>query len=151
MPRHFKDKYIASKRARHILWLINNVPDHPVLAEPEAQIQNIDEDYATAKTLLLAKLEQDPDNIQLVWNVALSVLVEDGARSEQLLRHGQKLKPNGPAWPLMLSVIYGIRAKYGEKEQKAEGKPCERQAKKLCSELRNGRASAGRDSEAWYL
>ncbi|MDR3613630.1 MAG: hypothetical protein P4L53_08685 [Candidatus Obscuribacterales bacterium] len=151
MPRHFRDKSVAKKRARHILWLISHLPDHPVLAEPEAQIQNIDEEYEAAKTLLMAKLEQDPDNIQLIWNVALSVLVEDDTRSEQLLLHGQQLKPNDPGWSLMLSVIYGLRAKHGEEEQKAEWRACERQAKKLCSELRQQRDSLESDSEQWYL
>lgn len=126
---HWKNEPAQIKRAEHILWFIRNIPDHPVLADAEGQIIFDEPRYSEAKTLLVGKLEQDSNNVQLIRNVAFWTLLEDDGMAETLLQKGEQLQPHDPDWALFLSVLYGIRAdRSSDRSEKQRWKKLEHEA-----------------------
>ncbi len=140
---HWKDDTIRARRTEQILWFVHNVPDHPILSEPEGQIIHDEPSYKEAKSLLLRMLDDDAKNVQLLRNVAMWTILEDDGTAEELLYRGGNLEPSDPSWSLFLSTLYGIRAEHcTDRELKGKWSQFENQEKARTQSLRMKRIDA---------
>lgn len=105
-----------SKKAqrKHILWLIEHRPDAPILELPYAQLDPvIDTDaYAVAKNLWQQHIENDPENLELLANIASFFFIHDRDSAIDALQRGAKLDPQNPSWPNKLGQIYLMEVDY---------------------------------------
>lgn len=112
---HFQGKdveNIRAKRAEIIFWLIENVPHHAGLRQPECMILfEMDPHYEEFKQLWEDQVKKHPSNAAVLGNAGEAFLVEDGELAEKLLIEAERLAPMEPEWPHMLSLVYEFRAK----------------------------------------
>jgi len=132
---------IRSRRAQHIFWLIEHVPDHPALADGECEVlSGIDANYSQFKVLWQQQIEKHQSNPLVLANAAHAVLIEDGELAETLLTECERMLPNHPDWSLFLSVIYEIRAQNSiDAEQETRWNDLAQQCKERCQILRRQR------------
>ncbi len=140
---HFKEdnvSEISSKRAQHIFWLVEHVPEHKCLGEPECMVMPGMEFYDRFAELWSIQISKHRLNARVIGNAGLAVLVEDGYTAENRLLEAERLAPNEPEWAHMLSVIYEIRAKDSvEKADKKHWKDMAAKSMARCIESRRKR------------
>lgn len=145
--RHFQGEEvenIRAKRAENIFWLIENVPEHAGLGEPECMILfQMDPHYERFKQSWSDQVKKYPLNAAVLGNAGLAVLVEDGELAEKLLLEAERLAPEEPEWPHMVSVVYELRSKNStNKADKKHWNKLSTESMDRCKRLRTRRRSA---------
>ncbi len=110
-------------RQQHILWLIRNRPDTPILDTPFAHLNAILESstYAEGKQVWLDQVERQPKNPEILGRAAAYFLLHDSATAESLYRRAEAVEPQNPLWARRLGDLHalGLSRKAGEARQKA--------------------------------
>ena len=90
---------LAQKRRVHVLWLIENDPEAPVLNSPFAKLPvAAAEDHARAKALWELKLKTQSQNPRVLGHAGRFFGVADPTRGNELLRRARALEPQNGAW-----------------------------------------------------
>ncbi len=101
-------------RRRHVLWLIENYPDSPLIAlyetsiDPKGHSLADPEGYDQARAALLKKTEEQRTNARIFGNAAKFLQLNDRVTAEQLLLVAQQLEPGNGEWAWRLGFLYGI-------------------------------------------
>jgi hypothetical protein len=101
-------------RRKHILWLIENHPESPILALAEVTIEDrgnslADPDgYHQARQLWLSQMESKKDNVQVLGNAARFFQMTDKNLAESILLRAQALQPYNKEWDWRLGYLYGM-------------------------------------------
>lgn len=110
-------------RQQHILWLIRNRPDAPVLDTPYAHLDAILESsaYAEGKQAWMEQVDRDPTNAAILGHAAAYFLLHDSAAAEDLYRRAEAAEPQNPKWTRQLGQLYslGLSGKADEGRQQA--------------------------------
>jgi len=110
-------------RQRHILWLIGNRPEAPILETPFAQLDaTLDGSaFAEGKQAWLSQVAREPNNAAILGKAAAYLLFQDPAAAESLYKRAEAAEPQNPVWPDHLGHLYalGLSRKTGEEKQKA--------------------------------
>src|SRR5262245_25540469 len=98
-------------RRRHLLWIIENVPELEIAGQPEALLSPFEgcETYEKAKTTWLKSLERNPDNIAVLEN-ASNFFFESPSLVEPLLHRARALDPDNPKWLQKLAQLHSGKA-----------------------------------------
>lgn len=111
---------------RHVLWLIENVPESELLGLPYAQIDKSDdpEGYERAKQAWQKALAESPEELSILRSAAEFFLLCDREIAEQLLLKGQSIDAKDPEWAESLGRLYmlGLSKLPDKKSQKAAAK-----------------------------
>lgn len=110
-------------RQRHILWLIGNRPEAPILDTPFAQLDAILDGsaFAEGKQAWLSQVAREPENAAILGKAAAYLLFDDPAAAESLYQRAEAAEPRNPVWPDRLGHMYalGLSTKTGEEKQEA--------------------------------
>lgn len=110
-------------RQQHILWLIRNRPDAPILDTPYTSLDPIEDSsaYAEAREAWLAQVDREPKNPEILGRAAGYMLLHDSASAESLYKRAEAAEPQNPEWSMSLGRLYslGLSHKTGEARQKA--------------------------------
>jgi tetratricopeptide (TPR) repeat protein len=110
-----------SAKQEHVLWLIRNRPDAPILETPYARLDNVLERsaYEEGKKAWMEQVGRQPQNAALLGRAAGYFLLSDSAMAESLYRRAEAAEPQNPAWPGQLGHLYalGLMDKTGEGKQ----------------------------------
>jgi tetratricopeptide (TPR) repeat protein len=110
-------------RQQHILWLIRNRPETPILETPFAGLDPILESsaYEEGKKAWLEQVERDPKNAAILGRAALYLLLHDPALAEGLYKRAEAAEPANPKWPERLGELYalGLSSKADEDRQRS--------------------------------
>lgn len=95
MRHSYRSKPIARKHLANVLWLIENVPAHPILGEPWASIHRSlnPAGYEKCKRLWLKQIRRVDSDVAIVTNAA-SFLHANVRLAERLYRQAIEIKPN---------------------------------------------------------
>src|SRR5262249_54530922 len=98
-------------RCRHLLWIIENVPELKIIGRPEASLPHFEpgETYEQAKTIWLKNLERNPANVGILENAA-SFFFQFPAFVESLLHRARALDPDNPKWLQKLAQFHSRKA-----------------------------------------
>jgi hypothetical protein len=108
---YYYQQMIAARRARHILWLIENHPEADVflVASDVTQMApawhglNSAADWEEARMLWLREAERFSSHPTVLANAAQALPVEDSMR---LMRRLRSLEPSNAVWTVNLASIY---------------------------------------------
>lgn len=123
LHRSFRSTEAREARQRHVLWLIANRPDAPVLGLPYAQLDFILDGAAfqEGKKAWLSQVDREPANAAILGKAAAYLLHEDPAAAESLYKRAEAAEPQNFFWSNQLAHLYtlGLSRKTGEEKQKA--------------------------------
>lgn len=126
--RAFESEDARKKRQAHIIWVIQNHPEHPI-AGPHINLHpSLDgEAYFAAKELWLGQVEAHEENTAVLGNAARFLLLHDKDVAESLLNKAKALEPDNPEWSKRLGHLYslGISRKSAESRREAATKALE--------------------------
>lgn len=99
-----------STHAKHVLWLIEHQPEHPLISTPYCRIDTIHRptDYSRGKQLLLSHLQSRPNDLNLLANAANYFTLQDKNLGIDLLNRGSVLEPGNPYWHERLGHQYKL-------------------------------------------
>jgi hypothetical protein len=121
--RRFRFGEAREARQGHILWLIRNRPETPVLGTPFANLDAILEPsaYAEGRKAWQEQMERQPKNATILGNAADYLLLHDAATAENLYKRAEAVDPQNPEWPRQLGHLYslGLSRKKGEERQRS--------------------------------
>ena len=121
--RAFGSEEAKAARQRHILWLIGNRPDAPILRLPEGRLDpHLDGSaFREGKQVWLSQVEREPKNAAILGNAAAYLLFEDRAAAESLYKRAEAAEPGNPFWSDQLGHLYslGLSRKTGEEKQES--------------------------------
>lgn len=109
-PRHRR------RHSEHVLWLVRNEPQAPVLATPHAEIApHGDADgYTAGKHAWSSHLEREPTNVTFLRHASTFLSDhQDRALVVGALRKGQSLDADDPWWPEKLGHLHLQAAVFG--------------------------------------
>lgn len=110
-------------RRQHILWLIHNRPEAPVLRTPFGHLDAILDSsaYEEGKKAWLEHAGREPKNVTILGHAAAYLLLHDSATAESLYKRAEAAEPQNPEWPSRLGHLYslGIGTKSGKARQQA--------------------------------
>ena len=110
----FSDRSVSRQmekaQTRHILWLIRNRPEAPVLGAPEGTIDAVfyPEGYAEGKNAWLDRLQREPANLKVLEHAANFFTLTDSDLGIELLQQGQSLDEGNAKWPRELGQRYSL-------------------------------------------
>jgi hypothetical protein len=94
---------------RHLLWMINNRPEHERLRQRRQFIYN-DERFRQVKRAWLRVIRLKPNNVKVLENAAASCTHAAPKLTEKLLQQAKALEPSNEDWAMKLSQFYFLRA-----------------------------------------
>lgn len=110
-------------RQRHILWLIGNRPEAPVLDLPYGHLDVYRDGaaFGEGKQAWLNQVAREPKNAAILGKAAAYLLFEDPAAAESLYKRAEAADPRNPIWPDRLGHMYalGLSRKTGEEKQES--------------------------------
>jgi tetratricopeptide (TPR) repeat protein len=119
--RAHSSKEAKEARQRHILWLIGNRPDAPVLGMPYGHLDPFLDGSAfeEGKQAWLNQVAGEPKNTDFLGKAAAYLLLEDPAAAESLYKRAEAAEPQNPRWADQLGHLYslGLSRKTGEEKQ----------------------------------
>jgi hypothetical protein len=119
----FSSPEAKEARRQHILWLINNRPDAPVLSTPFARLDmHLDSSaYEEGRKAWLDQVDRQPKNAALLGSAAAYLLLNDSGTAASLLQRAEAAEPQNPDWSRDLGHLYalGRTRKTGEERQKS--------------------------------
>ena len=97
-------------QTRHILWLIRNRPEAPVLGFPEGTIDLVfdPEGYSEGKNAWMDRLQREPANLKVLEHAANYFTLTDTDIAIELLQQGQSLDESNATWPRELGHRYSL-------------------------------------------
>jgi hypothetical protein len=104
-------KDAAERRARHIEFLVQNVPDDPILAAPFTAVNTtagplVDPDaYSRLRDIWLKQLPMNPDDPATLEHATYFLRINDPERTEKLLLPAARVLPDASIW---LGELYGL-------------------------------------------
>jgi tetratricopeptide (TPR) repeat protein len=100
----------AADRSRlraHVLWLIENHPEHPATAEPSLRDLSDDaEGNAQILALWTNNLEKRGDDLAVLKNAEKFFFGKDPATAERLIHRIAEMEPQNPEWAKELAHLY---------------------------------------------
>lgn len=110
-------------RQQHILWLIRNRPDAPILSTPFARLDmRLDSSaYEEGRKAWLDQVERQPKNAAVLGSAAAYLLLNDPGAAESLYQRAEAAEPQNPKWSRDLGNLYalGRARKTSEESQKS--------------------------------
>lgn len=99
---------IRETRQEHVMWLIEHAPEAEVLGTPFGTLSHYrdGEVFIKAKKLLLAKIQEKPDNLARLKNGANFFTLNERSQSIELLQKGELLDGTDPYWPKTLGQAH---------------------------------------------
>ena len=99
-----------SARQEHILWLIRNRPDAPILETPYARLDPILDGsaYEKGRKAWLEQVDRDPKNAARLGLAASYLLIHDSALAESLYKRAEAADPQNPEWARRLGHLYAL-------------------------------------------
>ncbi|HEX5719180.1 MAG TPA: RNA polymerase subunit sigma-24 [Thermoanaerobaculia bacterium] len=121
--RAYGSKEAKEARQRHILWLIDNRPDAPILGSPYTQLDaTLDGSaFTEGKQAWLKQVAREPESAEILGKAAAYLLFEDRALAESLYKRAEAADPRNPIWPDRLGHLHalGLATKTGEAKQES--------------------------------
>lgn len=108
--RQFDDALARRKRNEHVLWLIKNEPEAAVLRWLEGSMDAIlhPDLFGEGAVAWSRHLENDPDNLAILWNASQFYVLADPKRAIALLEQGRSLDESNPHWAEELRMRYAL-------------------------------------------
>jgi len=110
-------------RQQHILWLIRNRPDAPVLSTPFARLDmHLDSSaYEEGRKAWMDQVERQPKSAAILASAAAYQLLSDSAAAESLYQRAEAAEPQNPERSRDLGRLYalGLGRKTGEERRKS--------------------------------
>lgn len=106
-----REQDAANRRARHIEFLVQNLPDDPLLGSPFTAINTSGgplpdrEAYGRVRELWLSQLASKPDDQQILEHATYFLRISDPEKSEALLLPAIPVLPDASTW---LGDLYGL-------------------------------------------
>ncbi len=103
-----EDRLARRKRGEHVLWFIKNAPEAAVLGWWQVGLDyrmNADL-FGQAEDAWSWHLENDPDNLEVLWNASKFYMDTNWERSTALLEHAQSLDKTNPSWAEELGLLH---------------------------------------------
>lgn len=114
-----------TRRASHILWFIENQPDHPILRTPFAHIDDIlDPEFAKASGLWRKQTESSR-NKNVLHNAALFFFHADKPTAETFLSQALQIDPSDSEVESNLALLYSLWEGHDEQAFHAQLKVCQ--------------------------
>ncbi|MDE2927755.1 MAG: RNA polymerase subunit sigma-24 [Acidobacteriota bacterium] len=103
-----RDESALAEIRRHVLWLVRNSPETPVLGSPGGTIiRSADpEGYSEGEKAWMNQLEGDPDNVTLLGHAARFLHFSERKTRIELLQRARSLDSSNPEWPERLGREY---------------------------------------------
>lgn len=101
-------------RRRHIIWLVANRPDAELAGLSEATIDPAGHvladraGYEQVRALWLEQVRRRPSEAAVLRHAAKFFMLPDKALAERVLRQGQRLEPQNPAWGDQLAYLRAL-------------------------------------------
>ena len=91
----------------HVLWIVQNHPEHPATAEPSLRELPDDVDgNAQILALWTKNIESHPDDLAVMKNAEKFFFGKDPAEADALIHRISKQEPNNREWPTELAKLY---------------------------------------------
>ena len=104
-----------SRLRNHVLWMIENHPEHPSTAEPSLRDLPDDiEGNAQILTLWTKNLESHPDDVAVLKNAEKFFFAKDPATADRLIHRIYEKEPNNREWANELAQLYRMFGIPGE-------------------------------------
>jgi len=106
----FRSKSAREAKGRHVLWLIENMPEAEVLGIPAGQLNALLDAkvYLEGKKLWLEHIEKSPGNLAILGNAASFFLLRDRTLAEEFLLKARSLDPKNAEWAQELGHLYSL-------------------------------------------
>ncbi len=107
--RQYSDKAAAQQRIKHIIWIVDNLPECPTAGDLAALVvegPKSSGNYEEVKSHWLKQIDQDRPVV--LGNAAHFFIHSDIETSESLLLRAQALDPENPHWSERLSHLYHL-------------------------------------------
>jgi hypothetical protein len=98
-----------SRLREHVLWMVQNHPEHPATAEPS--LRDLPDDVAgNAQILALwnKNVEQHRDDLAVLKDAEKFFFSKDPAEADTLIHQISAQEPNSREWPTELAHLYGM-------------------------------------------
>lgn len=108
--RHLFSRQMRESGFKHVVWFIENSPEHPILDGPEfCMLVQADPDlYETGKNLWLKQLESSSESLSLLHNASSYFALNDKRLAALLIEKLRKLEPDNEFWLIRLSHQYAL-------------------------------------------
>jgi len=117
----FNSPEAREARQQHILWLIRNRPDAPILSTPYARLdRHLDSSaYEEGRKAWLDQVDHQPKNAEVLGRAAAYLLLNDSEAAASLYQRAEAAEPQNPEWSRDLGHLYslGRSRKNGEERQ----------------------------------
>src|SRR5215204_656224 len=114
---HFSEKEMKAKKCEQVLWLIENVPESPLLHHfPQARLNQTDKCFVQGNELWLKQVETIKGNLDVLRNAIDYFLVPEKLIAEKLIRQGATADPQNPEWPQQLGHLYSLQVTFAKDE-----------------------------------
>ncbi len=119
----FSSREAREARQQHILWLIRNRPEAPVLSTPFAHLDShLDGSaFEEGRKAWLDQVDRQPTNAAVLGRAAAYLLLADSDAAASLYQRAEAAEPQNPEWSQHLGHLYslGLAHKTGEDQQKS--------------------------------
>jgi tetratricopeptide (TPR) repeat protein len=119
----FSSQEAREARQQHILWLIRNRPEAPILSTPYAGLDHhLDGSaFEEGRKAWLAQVDRQPKNAAILGSTAAYLLFDDSDAAARLYQRAEAAEPQNPEWSRHLGHLYtlGLSRKTGEEKQKS--------------------------------
>jgi len=119
----FSSPEAKEARRQHILWLIRNQPDAPILGTPFARLDMHQDGsaYEEGRKAWMDQVDRQPKNAAVLGSAAAYLSLNDADTAESLYQRAEAAEPQSPRWPRNLGHLYalGRARKTGEERQKS--------------------------------
>lgn len=99
----------------HVLWMIQNHPEHPATAEPS--LRDLPDDHDGNSQILALwtrNIELHPDDLAVMKNAEKFFFSKDPAEADQLIHKISAREPDNRQWPTELAQLYRMTGIPGE-------------------------------------
>jgi tetratricopeptide (TPR) repeat protein len=105
-----RSRAARTRRQKHILWLIENMPEADVLALPEGHFLEASEPeaYLKGKKIWLEQIEKNPGSFRILGHSANYLFLSDRELAERSFRKAMLVDPENPWWPHSLAHLYSF-------------------------------------------
>ncbi len=100
-------------RERHVLWLIQNAPEAPVVGSVQADLDPTLNPavYEEAARLMREHVAKDPQNPRLLANAAEFFRTNDAVYARECLTKCSEMEPDNPRWHEKLGFLISLNAR----------------------------------------
>lgn len=104
----------------HVLWLIRNRPDAPILGTPYGHLDAILDGsaYEEGKAAWMEQVDREPKNAERLGLAASYLLLHDGVEAERLYQRAAAVDPGNPEWTRALGHLYSLGMSHKPAEER---------------------------------